>query len=113
MSSALLADMPRLVSDANLALSRVDLAAIKASARPSVRCVIDKVSSRKAMSDSDLAGVNPMGLLQLAWEETERTPDGDGALSDLLEDMGGTCLQGDTHRLFFYVRALRLSKSSS
>jgi hypothetical protein len=110
MSAVLSADMPDLVQESIAASARSNPAAIKQSLLPQVRHVVDKILGRRDARDNDLCGVNPLGLLQIAWEETSRDADGDSALSELMFDIGGTCLQGDTHRLFFYIRAIRLSK---
>lgn len=111
MSQVLNAEMPQLVQEANAAADRSDPAAIKRSLPSQQWPVVDKIASRKGVKDSDLCRVDPLGLLQISWEETPRDADGTKALVDLLNDIGGTCLQGDTHRLFFYVRAMRLSKT--
>jgi hypothetical protein len=113
MSRALADDMPLLVQETNAAASRGNAAEIKRSLPPPVWFVVDKISGRRGIKDMDLCGVDPFGLLQIAWEETSRDADGDRALAELVADIGSTCLQGDTHRLFFYIRAVRMSKRAS
>lgn len=113
MSQVLESDMPQLVAESALAVLRFDADVIKKAISPSVWNVIDKIHGRKSLKDKDLRDSNPLGLLQIAWEETEKNADGMQALTDLLQDIGSTCLQGDTHRLFFYIYALKMSKLSS
>jgi hypothetical protein len=111
MSQTLMSEMPQLVREADAAVARGDPASIKRALPPKVWCVVDKITGRKGVKDADLCGMDPFGLLQVAWEVTPRDADGDRALTELLEDINGTCLQGDTHRLFFYVHAVRLSRN--
>ena len=73
------------------------------------RSVVDKISSRRGQSDPELAGVDPFGMLIVAWS-TMRDPDVQ-AFCDALDDIGGTCLQGDTHRLFALALALKRSQN--
>lgn len=113
MSQVLKSEMPQLVAESHAAAARCNPTMIKQTVLPAVWSVIDKIVSRKGSRDGDLCGVDPLGLLQLAWEETSKDVDGSKALVDLLVDIGHTCLQGDTHRLFFYIRALRLSKHAA
>jgi hypothetical protein len=110
MSAVLFEEMPQLVQEAAEAVSRADPGAMKRVLPPNVWHVIDKITSRRGQVDCDLCQINPLGLLQIAWEETCKDPDSYRSLADVLTDIGDTCLQGDTHRLFFYVRAVRLSK---
>ena len=74
-----------------------------------IQTVIDKLRGRLDARDGDLDGVSPCGLLSLI---LGFGPDPE-ALRGALADAGGTCLQGDTHRLFaLYValdRARRLN----
>lgn len=109
MSQVLRAEMPNLAQESQTAVTRADTAAMKAALPAGVWPVINKIESRKGATDGDLCGVNPLGMLQIAWEVTPKDADGQRALVDLLTDIGGTCLQGDTHRLFFYIRAVRMS----
>ena len=65
--------------------------------------VLEKLKKREKCSDGDLCGIKSAGLLVLCWKKL-REVNSDGELKiifdDLLNDIGGTCLQGDTHRLF-------------
>ena len=71
--------------------------------------VIDKIICRRNMQDGDLCGVNPLAMFVLTWLETKRDPDSIRAVADILRDIGGTCLQGDTHRLYSLLLAFRRS----
>lgn len=67
--------------------------------------VLNKIVSRGGMRDNDLCGASPLGLLVLAWERVDRD-----ALGLMLADIGLTCLQGDTHRIFSLILANHRSK---
>ena len=110
MSQVLNINMPGLVKESEDANNRCDPSKIKGSLNQNVWFVIDKITGRRIMKDSDLCKVNPLGLLQLVWEEIPKEKDDLSALEGLLRDIGGTCLQGDTHRLFSYLVAMRRSK---
>jgi hypothetical protein len=62
---------------------------------------LDKMTRRKDVVDNDLCGVMPAGLLALVWEDKIK-PNEEAREHFLatLKDMGTTCVQGDTHRLF-------------
>lgn len=100
--------MPKLAAETMAALDRFDPEAMKA-AMPGQSAVIDKIATRKALRDHDLCDCNPAGMLQLVWEEEEDKRELSG-LESTLADVGRTCLQGDTHRLFSHLIALRRSK---
>ena len=58
--------------------------------------------------DPELAGVNAIRLLMLAWKAVTESDDQsvyDG-FREMLHDIGDTCVQGDTFRLFVYWWAL-------
>ena len=81
-------------------LSPETLAEMKAAVPPGVHHVLDKIKQREAMHDRDLCGVTPAGMLLSVWEQVKGGRGTPEALGDMLADIGGTCLQGDTHRLF-------------
>jgi hypothetical protein len=81
------------------------IAEAKAVLPQRLHAVLDKLVARKDMIDGDLCGVSALGLFVLAWNERDRSSN--LAIADVLEDIGSTCLQGDTHRLFALLVALR------
>lgn len=88
------------------------LAEIRAAMPASVHHVLNKLSARSGLADPDLCDANPVGLLVMVWRAVRATgpnPDAVAALRCTLEDMGSTCLQGDTHRLFSLHVALHRS----
>lgn len=109
MSETMSSEMPGLVAEAASALCRFNPEAIKRFAGPASYAVVDKVASRSRMSDRDLCGANPAGLLQLLWEACAVTNDRE-AMAATLADVGSTCLQGDTHRIFAHLLAIRRSQ---
>lgn len=68
--------------------------------------VLEKFVQRHKNRDSDLCQVQPYGLFAMAWEEPHLPKE---ALYDCMRDIGMTCLQGDTHRLFSLLLAHRRS----
>ena len=69
-----------------------------------MRGVLEKVKSRKDLHDRDLAELSPANLFCYLWVQTiYRVDDRDTYrhFYETVKDMGNTCLQGDTHRLFF------------
>ena len=70
---------------------------------PAVKTVLAKLTQRYAMRDQDLCGISGSGLCVLLWDRIAATnePEAYVHFAETLEDVGGTCLQGDTHRLFF------------
>jgi hypothetical protein len=111
-SDVLMQCSPQLVAESREANLRCRPEEIKRVLQPVYHSVVDKIVSRRNVSDGDLCGVNPLGLLQLVWEEIEHDVDGVKSLEDNIADIGMTCLQGDTHRLFAQLVALRLSKGA-
>lgn len=107
MSSVLSKEMPNLPAESIAAAKVADIVKLKLALPHNVWGFLDKIVSRSEMQDGDLNHTNPLGLLWIAWTEGG----GDSAaITDLLKDIGSTCLQGDTHRLFFYIYAIRMSK---
>lgn len=95
------------------------LAYVRQAMPPHVHPVLDKLASRIALTDPHLCDTNPVGLLVLVWAAVKATGGTSGpeaealaALRCTLEDMGSTCLQGDTHRLFALLVALHRSHYS-
>ena len=79
---------------------------------PMVDLVLNKMTTRKAIKDSDLRGVMPAGLLCMVWLKLVmviNTPECYQHFLDTLVDIAGTCVQGDTHRLFSTYVALTRS----
>ena len=109
MSDILRRDMPGLVVLSTETARDINVPVLKRHLPADLHPVIDKVYDRRNLIDKDLCGVNPAGLLHIAWTITPKDSGGYAALADLLRDMGNTCLQGDTHRLFSYIYALRAS----
>jgi uncharacterized protein YdhG (YjbR/CyaY superfamily) len=74
-----------------------------------VAACLDKMTRRKDHVDMDLhvvdkmkgkIGVKPSGLLSLVWEDKIKPNDAFDHFLGTLKDMGTTCPQGDSHRLF-------------
>jgi hypothetical protein len=113
MSQVVTDTMPGLAAESRAAALRCDLAAIVSRLTLlSARRAVDKILHRRALEDSDLCGTNPLGLLQLIWEDIDICDARDIlALEELLVDVGQTCLQGDTHRMFSHLLAIRRSRA--
>ncbi|MDR3541961.1 MAG: hypothetical protein P4L69_13480 [Desulfosporosinus sp.] len=76
---------------------------------PMVKMVLAKMVGRKQVTDMDLCGVMPAGLLALIWIEYIKRIDEKECydlFQDTLLDMSQTCVQGDSHRLFTILVAL-------
>lgn len=80
---------------------------------PSAKAVVDqvllKMERRRNAVDADLGGVIPAGLLALVWFDYVKKinePECYLHFLETLADMGTTCIQGDTHRLFSSLVAL-------
>lgn len=73
--------------------------------------VLEKIKGRVGVKDHALGGVLPAGLLVVVWANQVtilNTPEIYEHFRLTLIDIGGTCLQGDTHRLFAtYVALVR------
>lgn len=109
MREALQKEMPELVqqsveAEGRFALIHKDLTECYPN---SLVNVIAKIIRRSGTRDTDLCGVSPLGLLVIAWERVDRL-----ALGLVLFDIGQTCLQGDTHRLFSLILADKRSKTN-
>lgn len=65
-----------------------------------VTACLDKMARRRDAVDNDLCGVVPAGLLSLVWEDKIKPNGAYDHFLGTLEDMGTTCVQGDSHRLF-------------
>jgi hypothetical protein len=104
--------MPGLAAESRTAALRCDPAAIVSRLTLlSAKRAVDKIFHRRTLGDSDLCGTNPLGMLQLIWEEIDICDASDvSALEELLVDVGQTCLQGDTHRIFSHLLAIRRSR---
>ena len=71
---------------------------------------LTKMEKRKDLVDMDLhvvscdgkkkVGIKPAGLLALVWEDKIKPNGAYDHLLGTLKDMGTTCPQGDSHRLF-------------
>lgn len=116
MSRKLLEECPNLPDMTRRAAVDFDLACqqIREYYGPSVEPVLTKMGQRKNVVDRDLGGVMPAGLLALVWFGLVTKIDEPECYTHFLltlEDMGPTCIQGDTHRLFStyvaLVRAMR------
>lgn len=106
MCGVLQSEMPELVAQSVEAEARYPAQAKQMHAYYSHKQpILDKIASRGGMRDRDLCGASPLGLLVIAWETVDRD-----ALGMMLADIGHTCLQGDTFRLFSLILADRRSK---
>ena len=115
MSRVAMDAMPNLSVESAAAAARCDPAIIVSKLTLlAAKMAVDKIFRRRTLADSDLCGANPLGMLQLIWEEIDTRDAGDvSALEDLLADVGQTCLQGDTHRMFSHLLAIRRSKEKN
>jgi hypothetical protein len=77
---------------------------------PQAKQALMKIASRLGATDGDLCGCCPGGLFVLCWENPLVTKE---ALADCLADVAGTCLQGETHRLFSLLLAAKRSASNA
>lgn len=106
MREALIKEMPELVAQSVKAEERYPQLSNEILARyPQCAPVVHKIAGRRGMRDNDLCGVCPLGLLVVAWECADRQ-----ALEMMLHDIGQTCLQGDTFRLFSLILAMHRSR---
>ena len=74
-----------------------------------IAAVLNKIKGRKGLKDQHLYGVLPAGLLVIVWVDQVtlmNEPEIYEHFRLTLVDIGGTCLQGDTHRLFATYVAL-------
>ena len=110
MSEVVASEFPHLVEACARARDqRGHIAAEQArAALPQHSRVLDKILVRRNAADPELCGLGPLGLFALVWEK--RGELGLQAISDVLTDVGHTCLQGDTHRLFSLYVAHERSK---
>jgi len=103
-------EYPSLPAETSALDARFDNAASEIAAMyPDVKHVLDKMTRRRACIDHDLGGVKPTGLLAKVWFGYVRrinAPECYALFRDTMMDMGGTCVQGDTHRLFTILVAL-------
>lgn len=100
-----------IAGESEAARLRSNVTDIKRGLAPLSLVVVDKIVGRQNHTDHDLCNANPMGLLQLLWEELDHDNADDlNTLDGVLADIGGTCLQGDTHRLFSHLVAIRRSR---
>jgi hypothetical protein len=100
-------ELPKLCADAECRRGGDIVATSKSRISTALHHVLDKLQQRKGVKDDQLCAVTPMGLFVLAAENSDITT---SQLEDCLTDMGNTCLQGDTHRLFSLLLAHRRSK---
>lgn len=71
--------------------------------------VLQKMYSRKTVVDADMDKLVPTGLLVKVWKDYVVKIDAEECyklFSDNIIDMGKTCIQGDTHRLFSILVAM-------
>lgn len=103
MRTVLTEEWPSLPQESTVAEQRWEAIPqeIKAALPPTV---VAKIVGRRGVTDRDLCGALPLGLLVMACEiRGLQVSD----LVDCLQDVGQTCLQGDTHRLFSFLLAHR------
>ena len=78
---------------------------------------VKKIVARSEVVDADLCNVVPAGLLVITWELALKVSGSSPTLrlmfEQTLSDMGTTCVQGDTHRLFSLYHALRKSEKDA
>ena len=103
-----LPDLPR--ESVEAAESTQEVAEIKSNVDQTLHPIVDKIFGRRGCLDRDLRCVDPFGMLVLTWRGLKGVGDMANAgtvMSDFLRDIGGTCLQGDTHRLFSVLLTIR------
>jgi hypothetical protein len=87
----------------------LDIMSIFGGADPLIPVVLNKMSGRRTCVDKYLGGVVPAGLFAYVWFEYVRKIHETECyilFKNTLMDMGQTCIQGDTHRLFTILVAL-------
>jgi hypothetical protein len=73
---------------------------------PNAKIALDKIKGRVAVIDNDL-GLSVQGMYVLTWILCQRAGlDGIRAFVATLDETAGTCVQGDTHRLFLLMNAM-------
>jgi hypothetical protein len=114
MSALLHSEYPTLPAQTLAARPRFDetRAAMAATGQlaPTLEPVLSKLAQRRDMLDQDLGGVSGAGLLVLVWDLADHDM---ATLNDTLQDIGQTCLQGDTHRLFALWVALTRARATA
>ena len=85
--------------------------ALEAIAKMNLRYNAD----RQGYVDPALSGVNVSGILQKTWETVKGEEDESvfAGFGGILADIGGTCIQGDSHRLLSYWIALRRDREQN
>jgi len=89
--------------------SKFDDTAAEINAKfPHLASVVAKIKLRSACVDNDIGGLYGAGLLVLVWQRVRsiNEPETYKHFEDTMMDIGQTCLQGDTHRLFATYIAL-------
>ena len=95
------ADLPRLTVTAIDEFEEVCAEILaKYPSEPVVVACLEKMRNRKLVVDRDLCGVMPAGLLAVVWNQVVKPTEAYDHFLGTLKDMGTTCVQGDTHRLF-------------
>jgi hypothetical protein len=78
---------------------------------PQLASIVTKIESRFDIADSDIGGLYEAGLLVIVWNQVRAFNEAETYkhFSDTMLDIGNTCVQGDTHRLFETYIALNES----
>lgn len=112
MKKLVLEQYPTLPAETNSARPRFKAAAADIINRlPQLAPIIAKIESRIDIVDGDIGGLYGAGLLVIVWNQVKSFNEAETYIhfSDTMLDVGNTCVQGDTHRLFETYIALRAS----
>jgi hypothetical protein len=118
------AEALRPTADAALddAVRKINAALLGDPAYPDMQQAVQTMRGRVNARDPELGGLSPTGLLSIVVDLVNDIEDCMGpiskdgpwhALKNTMLDMGGTCLQGHTHRLLALYVALRRDRMST
>ena len=113
MKKLVLEQYPGLPADTNSARSQFKAVTTDINARlPQLAPIVAKIATRFDIADSDIGGLYEAGLLVIVWNQVSAFNEAETYkhFSDTMLDIGNTCVQGDTHRLFETYVALSGSK---
>lgn len=116
MSALVTAEFPDLPQTSQARANMFDMCAQeviqKYSGNQELAQVVSKLKARSGINDHDLCQTSVVGLFVIVWQDLVKKIDSDETYSHFLftlMDMGQTCVQGDTHRLFSTYVALKRS----
>lgn len=113
MKKLVIEQYPKLPEETNSARSQFKAVASDIISKlPQLTPIVSKIESRLDITDGDIGGIYGAGLLVIVWKQVKEFNEAETYkhFSDTMLDIGNTCVQGDTHRLFETYIALRQSK---